>query len=153
MDWNVAMASMERGSRIERSSTRNSAIFATVFAVLLLGIAGRFADMVFFDNAAAPFRSVERLVHKFQYRVEPAIMVGGIVLERTRHMVAGATLGCATGAGIGVTLAGGAALITGGAAGLTIPTAVSIGCALGTTIGGAFGYPLDRYNWDLDLAD
>jgi len=147
------MSSIERSSRIERSSTRNSAIVATIFAVLLLGIAGRFADMVFFDNGAAAVSSVERVVHKVQYRVEPAIMVGGIVLERTRHMVAGATLGCATGAGIGVTVAGGAALLTGGAAGLTIPTAVSIGCALGTTIGGAFGYPLDRYNWDLDTAD
>jgi hypothetical protein len=144
------MASMERSSQIGRSSTRNPAIVVTVFAVLLLGIAGRLADMVFFDNTAAAAGGVERAVHKIEYRVEPAIMVGGIVLERTRHMVAGATLGCAVGAGIGVTVASGAALITGGAAGFTIPTAVSIGCALGTTIGGAFGYPLDRYNWDLD---
>ena len=97
--------------------------------------------------------AVERGIGEVQDRVEPAILVGGVVLERTRHMIAGGTLGCAAGAGVGLVVAGGAAILTGGAAAVAMPTAAAIGCGLGAPIGAAFGYPLDRYNWDLDLGD
>jgi hypothetical protein len=78
-------------------------------------------------------------------RSEHAIYLGGIVLERNRHVVVGGALGCVAGAAIG---AGGAALIgvfTAGAGFAAIPAASAAGCgALGLS-GAAIGYPLDDY--------
>lgn len=147
------MSLVERHTRFEKREIRRPVMIAAVFAVLLLGAAGRVADLVLFPNQSVVAATVERMVGKVQDRVEPAIMVGGVLLERTRHMIAGGTLGCVAGAGVAVTVAGAAALLTGGAAAVTLPTAASIGCGLGAPIGAAFGYPLDGYNWDLDLAD
>jgi hypothetical protein len=147
------MSFAERHTRIEKQAPRRPVLLVAVFVALLLGMGGRVADLVLFHNGSATAVAVERVVGKIQDRVEPAIMLGGVLLERTRHMIAGGALGCAAGAGIGVTVAGGAALLTGGAAALAIPTAATVGCGLGAPIGAAFGYPLDGYNWELDLAD
>jgi hypothetical protein len=147
------MSLVERHTKVEKSTARRNLLLVAISVALLLGTAGRIADLIFFHNGSVAAATVERVVGKIQDRIEPAIMLGGILLERTRHMIAGGTLGCAAGAGVAVTVAGGAALLTGGAAGLAIPTAAAIGCGLGAPIGAAFGYPLDGYNWELDLDD
>ena len=153
MDWSVDMSLVERHTKIEKPTARRSFLVVAVFVALLAGMAGRVADLVLFHNGSVAAATIERAIGKVQDRVEPAIMIGGILLERTRHMIAGGTLGCAVGAGLSATVAGGAALLTGGVAGVAIPTAATIGCGLGAPIGAAFGYPLDGYNWELDLAD
>jgi len=78
-------------------------------------------------------------------RAEHAIFLGGIVLERHRHVIAGGLLGCAAGAAVG----GGAAAVTGlftaGVGFAAIPSASLVGCSLAGAGGAALGYPLDDY--------
>ena len=147
------MSFVERHARNAKAAARRSTLLMAVAAALLVGVAGRVDDLVFFHNGPMVAGAVERGIGEVQDRVEPTILVGGVVIERTRHMIAGGVLGCAVGAGAALTVAGGAAILTGGAAAIAMPTAASIGCGLGAPIGAAFGYPLDRYNWDLDLSD
>jgi hypothetical protein len=147
------MSLVERHTRIEKPAAKRPALLVAIFIALMVGMAGRVADLVFFHNQSVVAVTMERAAGKVQDRVEPAIMLGGILIERTRHMIAGATLGCAVGAGIGATVAAGAAVLTGGVASVAIPTAATVGCGLGAPIGASFGYPLDSYNWELDLAD
>jgi hypothetical protein len=87
-------------------------------------------------------------------RAQHAIIIGGIVLERNRHLAAGSVIGCTVGAGFGAGAAGVLALATGGAALAAIPTASVLGCAAFGAAGGIFGAPLDDYQMDLsDLDD
>ena len=82
-------------------------------------------------------------------RVEPAIFIGGVIVSRSRHVIAGAAMGCVAGGTLG---AGGAAvlgLVSGGVGFATVPFAGMVGCVAGGIGGAAFGYPLDT--WALAL--
>jgi len=85
---------------------------------------------------------------------EHAVILGGIVIERNRHLAAGSVLGCTIGAGVGVGVTAAAALVTGGAAFAALPTASILGCAVFGSAGAVVGAPLDDYQMDLsDLDD
>ena len=75
---------------------------------------------------------------------ERAIILGGVVLYRYRHTVAGIGLGCAAGAMLGATSAVAAGAATSGAALVVTPEAIALGCTAGAAAGAALGYPLDH---------
>jgi hypothetical protein len=87
----------------------------------------------------------ERGFGKIHDGAEHAIFLGGIVLERNRHAIAGGTLGCATGAALGAGAATAAGFFTAGAGFAAIPSASIAGCALAGLGGVVMGYPLDDY--------
>ena len=108
-----------------------------LYFFLLAAPAGWFADRII-TNDPAPIAHI-------QHRAEHAIMIGGILIERHRHVAAGVAEGCALGAvagGIGGAVIG---LATGGTALALLPTFVSIGCGLGAAAGATVAYPLDDY--------
>jgi hypothetical protein len=70
-------------------------------------------------------------------------VIGGVLLYRHRHAVAGATLGCVAGSLAATTTTLGAGLATGGAALTTTAPAAALGCGLGALGGAALGQPLD----------
>jgi hypothetical protein len=72
-----------------------------------------------------------------------AIVIGGVVLYRHRHAVAGAAMGCVAGSMAATTLSLGAGLATGGAALVGTGPAAALGCGLGALGGGVLGQPLD----------
>jgi hypothetical protein len=72
-----------------------------------------------------------------------AIVIGGVVLYRHRHAVAGAAMGCVAGSMAATTLSLGAGLASGGAALAGTAPAAALGCGLGAIGGAALGQPLD----------
>jgi hypothetical protein len=86
-----------------------------------------------------------------ELRAEHAIIIGGIVLERNRHLAAGSAIGCTLGAGFGAAAATGIGFVTGGAGFAAIPAASALGCGVFGVAGAAVGSPLDDYQ--MDLAD
>ena len=77
-------------------------------------------------------------------KAEKAIVIGGVLLYRHRHAVAGAALGCVIGSMAGATTAAGAGLATAGASLAGVAPAVALGCGLGALGGAAVGQPLDN---------
>ena len=75
---------------------------------------------------------------------EKAIVVGGVLLYRHRHAIAGAALGCAAGSLVGATSAVGAAPATGGASLSAAAPAAALGCGVGAVAGASLGRPLDQ---------
>jgi uncharacterized protein YcfJ len=75
---------------------------------------------------------------------QKAIVIGGVLLYRHRHAVAGAALGCVIGSMAGATTAAGAGLPTGGASLAGVAPAAALGCGLGALSGAAIGQPLDN---------
>jgi hypothetical protein len=73
-----------------------------------------------------------------------AIVIGGVVLYRHRHAVAGAAMGCVAGSMAATTLSLGAGLASGGAALAGTAPAAALGCGLGALAGGVLGQPLDE---------
>jgi hypothetical protein len=92
------------------------------------------------DGVAAAQAAQQRLFE----RAERAIVVGGILLYRHRHAVAGAAIGCVAGSVAATTTALGAGLATGGAALAGTGPAAALGCGLGALAGAALGHPLDN---------
>jgi hypothetical protein len=88
-------------------------------------------------NAA---RAVERSLLD---EARQAIVIGGVVLYRHRHAVAGATMGCVAGSMAATMLSLGAGLASGGAALVGAGPAAALGCGLGAVGGGVLGQPLD----------
>ncbi|HSA80690.1 MAG TPA: hypothetical protein VLE23_07685 [Geminicoccaceae bacterium] len=80
----------------------------------------------------------------FLEEAEEAIVVGGALLYRHRHAVAGAAIGCVAGSVAATTSALGAGLATGGAALAGAGPAAALGCGLGALGGAALGHPLDN---------
>jgi hypothetical protein len=72
-----------------------------------------------------------------------AIVIGGVVLYRHRHALAGAAMGCVAGSMAATTLSLGAGLASGGAALAGTAPAAALGCGLGALGGAALGQPLD----------
>jgi hypothetical protein len=92
---------------------------------------------------------VSRLAGTIKDDAEHVIILGGIVLERNRHLAAGSAIGCAIGAGLGAATTGALALVTGGGALAALPTVSTLGCAVFGSAGAVFGAPLDDYQADL----
>jgi hypothetical protein len=77
-------------------------------------------------------------------KTEQAIVMGGVLLYRHRHAVAGAALGCVAGSVAATTTTLGAGLATGGASLTTAAPAAALGCGLGALGGAALGQRLDN---------
>jgi hypothetical protein len=77
-------------------------------------------------------------------KAEQAIVIGGVLLYRHRHAVAGAALGCVAGSVAATTTTLGAALASGGASLTTTAPAAALGCGLGALGGAAMGRQLDE---------
>lgn len=122
---------------------RYSPIIIVALILAVLGVIGQHALQRRFA-AAGGANAIDRLRHD----VEPAVVLGGIVVSRNRHTIAGAALGCTAGAALG---AGGAAALgvaSGGIGFAAVLPAAGFGCLIGGGLGVAEGYPLD--NWALD---
>lgn len=101
-------------------------------------------------NASVSASSVSTgAFHRLQRNVEPAIVIGGILLERSRHTIAGAAMGCVSGAAMGAMTALGAGAVSGGVAIVGLPVAAALGCGIGGAIGMSMGSPLDQYKSSL----
>lgn len=79
-----------------------------------------------------------------QQKAEQAIVVGGVLLYRHRHAVAGAALGCVAGSMVATTTTLSAGLATGGASLTTTAPAAALGCGLGALGGATIGQRLDN---------
>jgi len=92
------------------------------------------------DGLAAAESAQRTLLDK----AEQAIVLGGVLLYRHRHAVAGAALGCVTGSMVATTTTLGAGLATGGASLSATAPAAALGCGLGALGGAAMGHRLDN---------
>jgi hypothetical protein len=114
-------------------------------AVLWLTLAGGRAEAAtswseMLDQGVAAARAAEQTLRA---EAERAIVVGGVVLYRHRHAIAGAALGCMAGTMAATTATVGAGLATGGAALAGTAPALALGCGIGALGGAAMGQPLD----------
>jgi len=121
---------------------------ATLALVFFTAMAGRIGDFKVLPAWPQLAENFEFAAGKVQDRIEPFIFLGGIVVERSRHVIAGSVLGCVVGAGIGATATAGLGFLTGGIALAGVPPASMVGCGIGGLGGAAFGYPLDSYAWE-----
>ena len=96
------------------------------------------------DAAADSWRSLQQSGAVLESWAEKAIVLGGVLVYRNRHTIAGAGLGCAAGAMLGMTSVAAAGAVTGGAALAGTPQAVALGCGAGAAAGAALGYPMDH---------
>lgn len=129
------------------SGIRYSPLIALVLALGIVSLAA--GQRVVWRGLAGAADAGQSAVETIRYQVEPAIFVGGLLVSRSRHVIAGAAMGCTAGAAVG---AGGAAIVgvaTGGAGLAALPAAAGIGCLAGAAGGIALGYPLD--SWSLAL--
>jgi hypothetical protein len=130
-----------------REQKINLLIAAALAAILLGAPIGRFADLILsgrMPHAAA------RSVGRAQDGAEHGVTLGGIVLERNRHAVAGGVMGCVVGAVVGAGVGVVASVFTAGSGLALIPTAGAVGCGMAGMGGIVIGYPLDDYVNDLD---
>jgi hypothetical protein len=131
---------------VRTQSVRYSPVIVLVLALAILSVIGQRTLLRGLSGAAgAGYSAVDRL----RAEVEPVVFLGGLVVSRNRHTIAGGVMGCASGAALG---AGGGAvfgLATGGVGFAAVPPAAAIGCLLGAASGIAMGYPLD--SWALDM--
>ena len=115
-----------------------------VVAALLLAAQPARAEPAWGDvlqNGLAAARAAQQALRD---KTEQAIVVGGVLLYRHRHAVAGAVLGCVAGSMIATTTTLSAGLATGGAALTTTAPAAAVGCGLGALGGAAIGQRLDN---------
>jgi hypothetical protein len=123
-----------------------SQIVVLVLALVLLPFLGQ---RTLIRGVKAGAAAGENVLESVRVEIEPVIFMGGMVVSRSRHVIAGAAMGCVSGAAFG---AGAAALlgaVTGGAGLAALPPAAFIGCLAGAGAGIAMGYPLDT--WSLEL--
>lgn len=125
---------------------RYSPILLLLLVLAILGVIGQHALLLDVGRAAG---AGEGAVYRLRRDVEPAIVLGGIVVSRNRHTIAGGVLGCASGAALGAASAAALGLATGGIGLAALPPAAGVGCVVVGALGVATGYPLD--NWALEL--
>lgn len=123
---------------------RSTPVVALLLALAVLSLVG--GERVLLRGATG---AGARVADTIRLEVEPAIYVGGVIVSRSRHVIAGAVMGCAAGAATGAGAAALAGLVTGGVGWAAIPPAAGIGCLVGAGGGVAVGYPLD--SWALQL--
>jgi hypothetical protein len=121
------------------SYLRISALLAGLALVLPAARAEAAWSDVLEDGMAAARDAPQAFLDK----AEQAIVVGGVLLYRHRHAIAGAALGCVAGSLAATTTAFGAGLASGGAALAGTAPAAALGCGLGALGGAALGQPLD----------
>jgi hypothetical protein len=110
---------------------------------LLLAAAPARADTDWADVLQDGLAAAHAAQQTLRAKAEQAIVVGGVLLYRHRHAVAGAALGCVAGSMIATTTTLGAGLATGGASLTTTAPAAAVGCGLGALGGVAIGQQLD----------
>lgn len=120
-----------------------------VVAILALAALTPPAEHAVVRGALSVTHTSERAVERLRADAEPLVFLGGLVVSRNRHVIAGAVMGCGAGAAIGASGAGLFGLVTGGAGLAAVPPAAAIGCVIGGAGGIATGYPLD--NWALEM--
>jgi hypothetical protein len=114
-----------------------------VGATLLLAAAPARADTAWNDVLQDGLAAAHAAQQTLRQKAEQAIVVGGVLLYRHRHAVAGAALGCVAGSVIATTTTLGAGLATGGASLTTTAPGAAVGCGLGALGGAAIGQQLD----------
>lgn len=118
---------------------------SVVVAFLLSTWATQLLNLAFTDAMPRVETGAMLALHRAQSSAEAVIFRGGILIERSRHTIAGGTIGCSLGAGIGAATMLGLGLLTGGATVLGTPAATAIGCGVGGAAGISLGAPLDQY--------
>lgn len=118
---------------------------------LILGLAAltQLSDRMLLRAFSSAGQVAESSLETARETVEPAIFIGGLYVSRSRHVIAGAGLGCTAGAILGAGSAVALGLFTAGAGFAAVPTAAAVGCLAGGAIGVALGYPLD--SWALEM--
>lgn len=114
-----------------------------LLAGLVVGLASGRAEAGWSEDLAQGWESARAVEQSLLDQARQAIVVGGVVLYRHRHAVAGAAMGCLAGSMAATTLSVGAGLASGGAALAAAPPAAALGCGLGAVGGAALGQPLD----------
>jgi hypothetical protein len=114
-----------------------------VVAVLSVAAGPGSADAAWSDVLQDGMDAARAAEQTLRDKTEQAIVIGGVLLYRHRHAVAGAALGCVAGSVAATTTTLGAALASGGAALTTTAPAAALGCGLGALGGAAIGQRLD----------
>ena len=125
---------------------RYSPVIALVLALAVVSVIGERALRRGAHSAAGVSA---RIADTIRLEVEPVIFIGGLVVSRSRHVIAGAVMGCGAGAATGAGAAVVAGVLTGGLGWAAVPPAAGVGCLVGAGAGIAVGYPLD--SWSLEL--
>jgi hypothetical protein len=125
---------------------RYSPVIALVLALAVVSVIGQRAVKRGAHSAAGVSA---RVADTIRLDVEPAVFLGGLVVSRSRHVIAGAVMGCGAGAAAGAGAAVVAGIVTGGLGWAAVPPAAGIGCLVGAGGGIAVGYPLD--SWALQM--
>jgi hypothetical protein len=117
----------------------------TCLLVAALSMAApRHADAAWSDAVQEGLDAARGAQQTLREKAEQAIVLGGVLLYRHRHAVAGAALGCVAGSVAATTTTLGAGLATGGASLTTTAPAAALGCGLGALGGAALGQRLDN---------
>lgn len=114
-----------------------------LLALLVMAAPAQAAETTFSERMADALERARDQGELLAQKAEQAIVVGGVLVYRHRHAIAGATLGCVAGATVGATSALGAGVATGGAAVAGAGPAAALGCGLGALGGAAMGRELD----------
>lgn len=125
---------------------RYSWVAAVVLALAILSVIGQRPMLRGISGAIGAGQSMFGGMHA---AVEPAVFMGGLVVSRNRHVIAGAVMGCGVGAAIGAGVVAALALATGGISLAAVPPAAGVGCLVGGASGIATAYPLD--SWALKM--
>jgi hypothetical protein len=120
-----------------------------VALVLGLAVLSQISDRMLLRALHGAGQAAENSLQAAREAVEPTIFIGGVYVSRSRHVIAGAGLGCTVGAVLGAGSAAALGFFTAGAGFAGVPAAAAIGCLSGGAIGAALGYPLDT--WALDM--
>jgi hypothetical protein len=115
-----------------------------LLAALCVAAAPGRADAAWSDVLQEGMDAARAAEQTLREKTEQAIVMGGVLLYRHRHAVAGAALGCVAGSVAATTTALGAGLATGGGALTTTAPAAALGCGLGALGGAAIGQRLDE---------
>ena len=120
-----------------------------VALVLALAVLTQFSDRTVLRALNGAGQMAESSLQAMREEAEPALFIGGVYVSRSRHVIAGAGLGCTVGAVLGAGSAMALGFITAGGGFAAVPAAAAIGCLSGGVVGAALGYPLDT--WALDM--
>lgn len=121
---------------------RNAVMGCAVLLGLAIGAPDRAAAAPGWLGHTVEF--LDGVATELSIRTEQAIVLGGIWLNRNRHTVAGAAIGCAMGSAAGAVASGLAGAATGGTALIGTEAAVLLGCGAGAAVAGSMGYRLDH---------
>lgn len=137
------------GGRLDATKLSTRPLFKAELLIKVLLVALISAGVTYgAGTLARTSPPVQRGVGDIHDTAETAIMIGGILMERNRHVVVGGLMGCVVGGALGAGAAALTGVFTAGLGFAAIPAASAAGCAALGFAGGAVGWPLDDY---LDL--